>query len=50
MAFLKNKFGTSGDFHKSTEKLKKNLNPCTCLDFWNKLAARRIFKIIENGL
>jgi hypothetical protein len=27
MAFSKNIFGTSGDFHKSAEKLKKKFEP-----------------------
>jgi hypothetical protein len=32
------------------QRIKKKLNPSTRLDFWNELAAPRIFKIIKNGL
>jgi hypothetical protein len=46
MTFLKIVFGTSWDFHKSAEQLKKFLNPSTP---WNELAAPRTLKIIENG-
>jgi hypothetical protein len=46
MTFLKKIYGTFCDFHKSPEKLKKNLYPSNP---WNELKAPRTLQIIENG-